>query len=189
MKLDFHLPQWSIVVYDIGSSHFDCVLLCDTLVLLVDDTNWTVTSLRQRQRRMQKLRQTHSPCLSSLTEKYEKRAIFTFVLTAKVFPLFVKALYPRKCPTPFAGGRTRVRAIVVHRSEWTDRGSDVVEKWKTAVWAASTWEKLQSRILKYIARINVARYYPDTSQRYFSIARGYLLRWTALPWLSSSLRC
>lgn len=109
-------------------------------------------------------------------EEWETRDIRPVVPAAKVFPLFLKAVYPRKRRSRARiGGWSRV---VAHPGEWTDRGKRRREMGGRCLTTAGTWEKLQSGIMKYIARINVAR---DTSQRYFSIARGYLLRRTALP--------
>lgn len=76
---------------------------------------------------------------------------------AKVFPLFVKALYPRRR----SAAHRLAWGWLLTRSNGPDRGSDTTPRNgrpRRCLTAAGTWEKLQSRIMKYIARINVARY-------------------------------
>lgn len=85
------------MVSDVGSTRVtSTALLRDTLILLIVDGRPPTTSLCQRHRGMQKLwyrGRAHSPCLSSVTEKNEKRAIF-----ARSLPSSLPSSFPPCCP-------------------------------------------------------------------------------------------
>lgn len=158
----------------LGESLWPRALLCDTLVLL-SWMAWSATSLRQRHRGMQKLRRMRSPCLSSLTEKNEKRAIFALPFPRPKFfhyswkPCIRGSAIRRLRADGLALRRSRLDA---HPGEWTDRGSDAKGEMEgSVVWQRRVRGKSYNRGLRNTSRELMS---PDTSQRYFSIARGYL---------------
>lgn len=116
--------------------------------------------LRQRHRGMQKLRhywrRTRSPCLSSLTEKNEKRAIFALSSSRPKFFHYTWKLCIRRSVTSSHDGQNRGRCSPERMNR--SRKQHCREMEGCCLTATGTWEKLQSRIMKYIARINVARY-------------------------------
>lgn len=108
-------------------------------------------------------RQAHSPCLSSLTEKNEKRAIFALPFPRPKFfhyswkPCIHRAQRRSTDSQHWGEGGGWSRRVLI----WADGPIMEATLWRNGrpmSDSASTWEKLQLRIMKYIARINVARH-------------------------------
>lgn len=157
------------MVSDVGSRQVTLrsSLLYTTLLPLSLCGPPPTTSLCQRHQGMQKLwhywRRAHSPCLSSLTEKNEERAIFASssrpiivvlsVVRDQSFSITRKSQVSAKCDASRWEKVTRDWVAISVYPGWMDRSRKRHYEGMAGrcLTASATWEKFQSGIMKYRA--------------------------------------